>query len=129
MAKKEFHRGDWVVYRMTKSSVQPGPRAQNITPSEHGDQYTYTVDKFWVVEELQADGKLRLKTRRGKCHVVQPGDPNLHRASWWQRLFLRQTIRVHSGNGQIRRRSLDGNPRCLLTPAWLCESTARSGQV
>jgi hypothetical protein len=94
VAKKEFHQGDWVVYRKTKASVSPGPRAQNVTPAEHGDQYTYTVDKFWIVDDVLEDGSLRLITRRGKTHVVQPSDRNLHRASWWERLCFRK--RFHS---------------------------------
>jgi hypothetical protein len=88
--KKEFQSGDRVVYRKTKASVSPGPRAQNVSPSEHGDQYTYTVDKFWIVQQVLEDGALRLITRRGKEHIVQPTDPNLHRASWWERLWFRK---------------------------------------
>jgi len=100
-AKKDFQAGDWVVYRKTKSSVSPGPRAQNVSPSKHGDQYTYTVDKFWVVDEILDDGSLRLVTRRGKSHVVQPTDANLHRASWWERFFFRKRFDAVKAEEQV----------------------------
>lgn len=77
--------GEWVIYRKTKFSTHPGPRAQNVLPAVHGDEYAYTVDKFWIVNQVRTDGSLLLKTRRGKEHVVPPGDLNLRRANWWER--------------------------------------------
>lgn len=77
--------GDWVIYRKTKFSTHPGPRAQNVLPAEHGDEYAYTVDKFWVVADVRPDGSLLIKTRRGKEHSVRPNDPNLRKANWWER--------------------------------------------
>ena len=98
MAERQFHPGDWVVYKKTKHSTQPGPRAQHISPAAGGDNYAYTVDKFWVVAAVRRDGQLVLHTRRGKQHVVSPSDPHLHRASWWQRLLYRSRfIAVPSG--------------------------------
>jgi len=77
--------GDWVIYRKTKFSTHPGPRAQNVLPAENGDEYAYTVDKFWIVAEVRTDGSLLLKTRRGKTHVVPPGHLNLRKANLWER--------------------------------------------
>jgi hypothetical protein len=77
--------GDWMIYRKTKFSTHPGPRAQNVLPAENGDEYAYTVDKFWIVAEVRPDGSLLLKTRRGKEHVVRPNDPSLRKANWWER--------------------------------------------
>jgi hypothetical protein len=77
--------GDWVIYRKTKFSTHPGPRAQNVLPAVNGDEYAYTVDKFWIVAEVRNDGSLLLKTRRGKEHVVPPGQLNLRKANWWER--------------------------------------------
>jgi hypothetical protein len=37
------------------------------------------------VANVLRDGRLLLITRRGKQHVVHPNDPQLRRASWWQR--------------------------------------------
>ena len=89
-AEREYQPGDWVVYRKTKYSTQPGPRAQNVSPAQGGDKYAYTVDKFWVVAEILNDGRLVLQTRRGKEHVLDASDYNLHRARWWERLLYRR---------------------------------------
>jgi hypothetical protein len=85
MTTNGFHMGDWVIYRKTKFSTHPGPRAENVNPARYGDDYSYTVDKFWVVIAVRDDGRLLLRTRRGKEHVVKPDDPNLRKANWWER--------------------------------------------
>ena len=84
-----FQTGDWVVYRKTKHSPLPGPRADNVVPAQHGDDYTYTVDKYWIVDQVNDDGTLLLRTRRGKEHSIRPGDPNLRKARWWERRLYR----------------------------------------
>jgi hypothetical protein len=78
-----------VIYSATKQSVHPGPRARLIRPSR-GESYSYAVDKLWAVREVLGDGRLVLVTRRGKRHVLTPGDIRLRRASWWERLVLRR---------------------------------------
>lgn len=85
MIDREIQAGDWVIYRKTKFSTHPGPRAQDVTPAPNGDEYSYCVDKFWVVIDARQDGTLLLRTRRGKEHVVRPDDPNLRKANWWER--------------------------------------------
>ena len=50
-----FKVGDCVVYRKTKHSTHPGPRARSINPNPNGDEYTYLVDKYWVVEDVLSD--------------------------------------------------------------------------
>lgn len=85
-----YKPGDPVVYTVTKSSAHPGPRAQAVDPSSKGDHYTYVVDKFWVVAQVRPDGKLLLKTRRGKPHIVAADDPQLRPARWWERLWYRR---------------------------------------
>ncbi|MBN1556786.1 MAG: hypothetical protein JW951_01420 [Lentisphaerae bacterium] len=72
--------GDHVIYHKTKSSPHPGPRAEGVRPSEHGEDYTYGVDKFWTVSAVHADGSLEVVTRTGKRHVLDPRDPNLRKA-------------------------------------------------
>lgn len=89
----EFEAGDWVVYRKTKHSSAPGPRARQITPAPRGDDYSYVVDKFWVVEQVLPDGKLSLRTRRDKAREIDSGDPNLRRARWWERWCYRRHFR------------------------------------
>lgn len=78
-----FHKisvGDKVVYRKTKFSTHPGNRARDITASEHGENYTYFVDKYWVVTEVLGDGRVVARTRRGKLNYLRPDDPNLRKA-------------------------------------------------
>jgi hypothetical protein len=89
MHTRKFAPGDWVIYRKTKHSEHPGPRASNVSPARNGDGYSYTVDKYWIVREVLSDGSLLLRTRRGKEHTVAPDDLKLRRANWFQRLFYR----------------------------------------
>ena len=80
-----YQAGDLVVYTLPKQGPTPGPRARSIHPSRMGDDYSYLVDKFWMVAEVLSDNQLRLVTRRGKYRVVSADDPLLHKAGWWQR--------------------------------------------
>ncbi len=85
--RAKFAIGDRVIYTRDKYSNRPGPRAKNVSPTPHGETYTYQVDKFWVVSEFLADGSIVLQTRRGKNHVVAAGDPRLRKARWWEKFF------------------------------------------
>ncbi len=86
MRWRDYRRGDPVIFRVTKSSYRPGPRARNIYPAPNGESYSYAVDKFWtVVEELDND-MLLLQTRRGKTHRIHAHDPLLRHATWWERV-------------------------------------------
>jgi hypothetical protein len=84
-----FRPGDPVIYRATKHSAHPGPRAQEVTAETYGEGYSYVVDKFWVVAETRPDGQVVLKTRRGKTHRLSADDPRLRPARWWERLWFR----------------------------------------
>ncbi len=81
--------GDPVIFRVCKTSTDPGPRAQEVHPSQHGEWYSYQVDKFWAVAEVLSDGTLKLVTRRGKQHTVSADDPRLRTARWWERWIYR----------------------------------------
>jgi hypothetical protein len=81
-----FTPNDWVVYTRQKHSLSPGPRAKNIAPSPHGEMYSYEVDKYWIVRQVQ-DGELILETRRGKSHTLPKDDCRLRKANIWERLF------------------------------------------
>lgn len=89
MKSSTFQVGDWVIYRKSKQSPVPGPRAQQITPNSHGDAYSYVVDKFWVVAEVLEGQLVRLRTRRGKKHVISTRDPNLRAPRFWERWLYR----------------------------------------
>ena len=91
---KGMRPGDWVVYRKSKFGVSPGPRAKDVAPVRHGEGYSYLVEKFWVVSELLDDGRLRLRTRRGKEHVVRSDDINLRAARWWERFIYRERFQA-----------------------------------
>jgi hypothetical protein len=94
MRWREFKPGDWVLYRKPKHSVIPGPRARDIAAASNGDEYSYVVTKFWTVEEVLADGRLKLRTRRGKTHLINPSDTNLKRIAWWKRWFYKSRFRA-----------------------------------
>ena len=86
MARTAFKIGDPAVFRKQKTSEDPGPRARDIRPSKAGEDYTYFLDKLWVVEDILADGRLLVATRRGKRHLVDPDDPHLRRPNILERL-------------------------------------------
>ena len=86
MSRRSFVKGAWVVYCKTKYATYPSRRAKNVVAVERGDGYNYSVDKFWVVANVLADGKLLLQTRRGKQHVIDRNDPNLRLATLWERI-------------------------------------------
>jgi hypothetical protein len=104
MATSTFQPGDWVIYRKSKRSAAPGPRAQQVSPSSKGDNYSYVVDKFWIVAEVLNGSHLKLKTRRGKEHIIPLDDQNLRPLKFWQRWLYRRRFqeveRALKQNGQ-----------------------------
>lgn len=98
----KLETGDWVVYRKTKQSRVPGPRAQQVMASPKGDSYGYIVDKFWVVEAVRDDGTVFVKTRRGKHHRLSIDDPCLRKANFLERMLHRHRFREidqHTSHG------------------------------
>lgn len=89
MRRQSFQHGDWVVFRRVKHTTRPGRRARDVQAAEHGDYYTYSIDKFWIVEEVLPDGTMTLRTRRGKTHTVRMDDPNVRHATLWERIRYR----------------------------------------
>lgn len=80
-----------------------------------GDDYSYVVDKFWIVTQLIDDQQVMLSTRRGKTHLVRTDDPLLRKARWWERW---------------RYRGRFPDPAAVLQPAApLPEATAESAHV
>ncbi len=86
---REFEPGDPVIYRKSKHSASPGPRAADVQPAPRGEYYAYKVDKFWTVAEVRPDGMIVVRTRRGKEHLLEAGDRALRKARWWERLLYR----------------------------------------
>jgi hypothetical protein len=90
MSRREFKPGDFVVFRRQKHTTHPGRRAQEVAATAHGDLYSYYVEKSWIVDSVQPDGRLLVKTRRGKSHLVDPSDANLRHATLFDRLRYRK---------------------------------------
>ncbi|WP_201743586.1 hypothetical protein [Roseiconus nitratireducens] len=96
--KGNWKRGDWAVYRKSKQGSTPGRRAAQVIASPKGETYRYVVDKFWVVDDVLSDGRLRLVTARGKVHTINVDDPNLRRPGLLQRLLWRERfVQVEEG--------------------------------
>jgi len=79
--------GDHVIYSKTKYSTKPGKRARAVHASEHGDTYSYLVDKYWTVATVHDDGTVTVVTRRGKHHRLRLDDRNLHKADFLTNLL------------------------------------------
>lgn len=81
-----FKTNDWVIFTREKHGLSPGKRAKNISPSPHGELYSYEVDKYWIVREI-AGTELVLETRTGKRHRIAANDPRLRSPNlfekWW----------------------------------------------
>lgn len=84
-----FQIGDWVVYRKEKVSTHPGPRACEVFPSEHGEDYSYIVPKFWQIVEIPDETHVVVSTRTGKRHTLNIEDSHLQKASLFERLRYR----------------------------------------
>lgn len=87
--KPIFHKGDCVIFRRMKCNTQPSRRAQEVQAAKHGDDYYYFVEKCWVVADVRDDGKLLLKTRSGKSHLIDADDPKLRAPNFWDRIRYR----------------------------------------
>ena len=98
LVRENFHRlfhgnlepGDFLIYRKSKVSPRPGPRARNVHASEKGDDYYYDVDKFWTVADVLDDGRLVAVTRTGKQVYLTPKDENLRKPGLLERLRYRR---------------------------------------
>ncbi|MCX6179497.1 MAG: hypothetical protein NT163_09080 [Chlorobiales bacterium] len=86
----QFRAGDMIVYHKPKSSFCPGPRAKQVYPLEHGEEYHYVVDKFWKVAKVNNDGTLEVVTRTGKKHRLEVSDPNISKARLFQHFLYRK---------------------------------------
>jgi hypothetical protein len=82
--------GDHLIYRKSKASPRPGPRARNVHASEKGDDYYYEVDKYWTAADVLDDGRVVAVTRTGKQVYLTPADENLRKPGWIERLRYRR---------------------------------------
>lgn len=88
MDPTRFKINDWVICTREKHGLSPGKRAKNISPSPHGELYSYEVDKYWIVRE-KSDSQLVLETRTGKRHVVATDDRRLRAPNFFEKWWFR----------------------------------------
>lgn len=84
MAK--YETGDRVVYQKSKVSSHPSPRAEDVRPAPHGDDYSYAIEKYWTVSDVIDENTIEVVTRTGKRHRLKVTDPSLRKASAWELL-------------------------------------------
>ena len=89
MNEQTYQPGDWVVYQKSKVSPHPGPRAHDIHPTRRGDDYSYVVDKYWIVDQVLENGEIILRTPGGKSHQLVVSDPDLRPATFLERWLRR----------------------------------------
>lgn len=85
--RSRYRIGEKVVYVKQKCSTCPGDRAMNVMAAPRGETYEYQVEKYWLVSDILPDGVLVLQTRTGKSHQIKQSDPNLRKASFFERVF------------------------------------------
>ncbi len=100
MKIRSYRPGDRVIYRKPKRSTNPGPRARFVTPSRCGEDYTYFVNKFWLVVHASGN-QVVVQTRRGKRHVLEASSRNLRRARIWDVVFNRQRFPAAAEAGPV----------------------------
>lgn len=81
--------GDFVVFSKCKTSSHPSPRAKAIHPAQHGETYSYIIDKFWKVVEVVDDETIEVETRRGKRHRLNKNTPLVRKAGLLFQLVYR----------------------------------------
>jgi hypothetical protein len=60
-----------------------------VHPAEHGEAYSYLVDKYWVVTRVVDEETIEVKTRTGKLHQVRTDDRLLRKAGLLDRWLRR----------------------------------------
>jgi hypothetical protein len=101
--------GDWVVYRLSKHGTSPGRRAHQVSAARKGESYNYVVDKFWVVQDVTAQGDLIVRTPGGKVRTLSADDPNLRVARWWHRFQWGNRFRTAEQQLADQQLPADGN--------------------
>jgi len=84
-----FKVGEFVIVAKSKRSTHPSPQAKHIHPAQHGETYSYIIEKFWKVVQVFDNGTMEIETRRGKRHRVDMDTPLLRKAGFWDRLMYR----------------------------------------
>ena len=80
---RRFSTGESVVYEEVQQPTNAQTR-QNPQTADSGD--SRVVYHYMTVMESREKGTLVLLTQGGQLHVTHNNNPNLRRASWWERL-------------------------------------------
>ncbi|MDQ3199505.1 MAG: hypothetical protein M3Q46_10055 [Verrucomicrobiota bacterium] len=86
LGRRRLRAGVPIIYRVVEASTHPGPEAQEVHPSEHGELYYYLVRKYWRVEQVLEDGWIVALTPLMEHHYLRQDDPNLRKANLVERL-------------------------------------------
>ena len=80
--------GDFVIFSKSKSSTHPSPRATEIFPAQHGDTYSYIINKIWKVVQIFDDDTIEIETRGGKRHRLDKNTPQMRKVNLWDRIVF-----------------------------------------
>lgn len=94
---RAFAVGDRVVMDVRRRGVRPEPAAMDVQPEAKGEGYVYRVRKYGIVQEVTALGRLLIATSTGERLEVNPLDPQLRRAAWWELLLERHRFQALAG--------------------------------
>ena len=84
--------GDFVIFSKPKTSSHPSQRAKEIHPAQHGDTYSYVIEKFWKVVRVFDDDTIEIETRRGKRNRLNANTPLLRKVGLFGRLIFRNRL-------------------------------------
>ena len=85
---RKFRPGDQVIYYQAqyRNTATPGG---NVATLQRVEQAVEVVDHYMTVRESSRKGTLVLVANSGQLHVTHNDDPNIRRASLWERFRYR----------------------------------------
>jgi len=92
----KYKVGDWIVFRKWKASTNPSPRAKDMYPSQHGDMYTYGIDKYWKVVEIIDEDEIEVETKRGKRHRLSINTTKFRKMNFLDRWLMKRQLSKES---------------------------------
>jgi hypothetical protein len=88
-----FVPGQSVIYYKDKKSTSPSANAKEVRPQRSGEDYTYTIKKYWVVSDIE-EHDIVVMTRRGKKNRIPRNDPRLRRANLLERFIHKERFPI-----------------------------------
>lgn len=87
MAKYKY--GDKLIYHKPKHSSNPSLNAKDLKPSEHGEEYDYTIKKYWIFLQ-EVDGYCTCLTPTFKLNYIKVTDVHLRKANIFEQIFFKR---------------------------------------